>query len=267
MAAVTTRSVEPPGQAGRPSKSARDGCGRFVKGHVGESQGGGRRGTLTAQRAARIVELVASGNFMTVAARAAGVTPRTLRKWLQRGEADDAKGRRTVHARLFGDVRQAVAESEVRAVRNIKLAAEPGEERTVRRVAKPVMKDGQPVVVRDAAGDPVLVDGKVQYVEHVTTETEIRRLRGDWRADAFLLASRHHTRYAKSRRLDHGGVVRHRHMHLHMIDEDKAIAARVMSSRLRRAEPAPAPSQPRAITRFDQLLPSGNKQERPSGGP
>jgi hypothetical protein len=78
---------------------------------------------LTPAVQARIVELVAAGNYFAVACRAAGISQETGNEWMARGEGrhhdrGDPDGR---HARFARSVREAEAEAEryaVEALRN-----------------------------------------------------------------------------------------------------------------------------------------------------
>lgn len=70
------------------------------------------RGKLTPEARDRVVEAVRAGNFPAVAARYAGISPRTLRRWMARGRREP-KGR----YREFHDaVRHAESLAEIRAV-------------------------------------------------------------------------------------------------------------------------------------------------------
>ena len=203
--------------------------GKFAKNNSGFPE---HNRKLTKPRHAKIVETVRSGNHLSTAARAAGVRPRTLRKWLRRGQDDFEAGRRSTFLDLYRDVDRAVAENEVEIVRAVKLAGTTGvENRRVHRTAKPFLKDGEPQVVRDSKGDPVLdADGRVQYLETVVTHTEVRH-EVDWRAGVRLLESVARSRFGAGR-LEAGVRHEHQHVHLEMSEEDQRIAGRIAGRRL-----------------------------------
>jgi transposase-like protein len=77
------------------------------------SQCAGRSaGKLTADRQKRIVEALRAGNYVSVAARFAGISPSTLFAWLRKGRAARAGRYREFH----DAVAQALTFAEVRAV-------------------------------------------------------------------------------------------------------------------------------------------------------
>lgn len=59
-----------------------------------------------------IVDTARRGNYMTTCAAMIGVSPRTIMRWLQRGEQDLENGEDTSYARLYRDVSQASAQFE-----------------------------------------------------------------------------------------------------------------------------------------------------------
>lgn len=203
--------------------------GRFAKGNPG----GAPRRMLTSDRHRQIVKHVRNGNYLSVAARAAGVGGGTLRRWLKRGEEDHGAGRDSTFARLFRDCRRAVAECEVELVGKIKAAGTDGAEQ--RRVTKKTMRvlddNGDPKVMRDHKGDPVILDGRPVYLETSVTYSEVTRLPFDWRASARLLESRAQSRFGVKRQLQVGGGVHHRYT-IEMSPEDEEIATRIATRRL-----------------------------------
>jgi hypothetical protein len=184
-----------------------DDQGRFAKGNSAAR----KCSKLTEARAARIVNLVRGGNFLATAARAAGVGSRTLKRWLRDGEHDHDDGRRTRHARLYADVRQAIADSEAGLVETVKLAAVQGF--TLTRTHTTTRRG---------------VDRNVlETVEHVE-ETGIPP---DWRAAARLLESRAGSRFGRNAQLEVRGGLVHRHR-VEISPEDEAIAQRIANRRL-----------------------------------
>ena len=95
--------------------------GRFLPGNVDANQL-----KLTPDRHTRIVQFVRDGNFFSTSARASGVSQRSLKRWMQRGEHDYDAGRDTPQARLFADLREAAAESEAKLVKVMQTAAIEG---------------------------------------------------------------------------------------------------------------------------------------------
>lgn len=87
----------------------------------------GRPSKLTVAVQARIVEALEAGQFLATAARAAGVHPSTVRRWVERGEAEEQRrtdgGAARVTEQPFhafaAAVEQADATAEGRAVATI----------------------------------------------------------------------------------------------------------------------------------------------------
>jgi hypothetical protein len=77
---------------------------------------------LTPEVAERLVALIRAGNFEKVAARAAGVAPRTLKLWLQRGRSDREAD--APYRELLERVERARAEGEAVHVARIAQAAQ-----------------------------------------------------------------------------------------------------------------------------------------------
>ncbi len=178
--------------------------GRFAKGNVG----GAPQRKLTAERHKAIVGHVGDGNYLSTSARAAGVHGRTLTKWLKRGEADHAAGRRSTFRSLYLDVRRAVSENEARLVSVINTAGVTGFK--VQRVHR--RKDAQGKVVQD---------------EEITTVPP------DWRAARSLLDARHQSRFGNKHQLEVGGRIAHLHVPVpEMTAEDEAIAIRICQRRM-----------------------------------
>lgn len=67
---------------------------------------------FTAASRRRVLDALRAGNYSTVAARYAGIHPRTLRRWLRRGREEKSGPFRDFHE----DARRALAFAEVRAV-------------------------------------------------------------------------------------------------------------------------------------------------------
>ena len=178
--------------------------GRFKEGNAG----GAPQRKLTPDRHKAIVGHIRDGNYLSVAARAAGVHGRTLGKWLKRGEQDHAAGRRSTFRALYLDVRRAVAVNEAKIVSVIKVAATEGFK--VQRVHKRTDEHGK--VVKDV---------------------DITAVPPDWRAGFRLLESRAISRFGVRRQLEVGGRIAHLHVPVpQMTEEDEAIAVRIASRRM-----------------------------------
>lgn len=186
--------------------------GRFLAGN-----GGAQQLKLTPDRHTRIVQHVHDGNFFNTSARASGVSPRSLKRWMQRGDHDHDEGRDTPQARLFVDLREASAESEAKLVKVMQTAAIKGFKTP--RIHKTTKK----VPVKDAAGN-------VTYEEEVTEHVEITNVPPDWRACARLLESRAQSRFGNKRKVEVQGKFAHLHAHTEMSDADVKIAERVINS-------------------------------------
>ena len=61
--------------------------GQFQKGNPGGPSRAGRRTLLTPERQEKIVQAILTGNYLETASAYAGVSPDTVREWLQRGES------------------------------------------------------------------------------------------------------------------------------------------------------------------------------------
>ncbi|GAT71433.1 hypothetical protein PS9374_07124 [Planomonospora sphaerica] len=75
----------------------------------------GRRSKLTPGIHERIVQALQGGNSFATAARLAGISPRTLHAWRQRGEADDASEEFAAFAQAVELARATVCEQLVDA--------------------------------------------------------------------------------------------------------------------------------------------------------
>ena len=79
----------------------------------------GRPSKLTPERQERIIELIRAGNYMEIAAQAAGINVATMYRWLQRGEETNSG--------KYHEFREAImrarAEAEARNVTLIQTAA------------------------------------------------------------------------------------------------------------------------------------------------
>lgn len=88
---------------------------------VGENKGG-RPITLTPEVQLAVCEKIAEGNYLETAASLAGVPPRTLRRWLQRGHDAVKRKVRNPFRRFLEAVEQAQAEGEAEHVGAIRAA-------------------------------------------------------------------------------------------------------------------------------------------------
>lgn len=82
----------------------------------------GRKTKLTPAIQARIVEVIAAGNYLETAAAHAGINKQTLHKWLSWGERQG----RGLYKQFAEAVRKAQADSETRDVLLISKAAQEG---------------------------------------------------------------------------------------------------------------------------------------------
>lgn len=94
------------------------------------------RTSLTGARAARAIEAIRRGATLRTAARAAGVTLPTLRKWLERGERETAGPYRE----FWLDVQAAYAEVERFALESI-LSAAQSDWRAASRILQHIERD------------------------------------------------------------------------------------------------------------------------------
>jgi hypothetical protein len=85
----------------------------------------GRPTLLTEDLANRLATLLAAGNYDETAARAAGISPRTLREWLHRGLS--GRKRDEPYARLRAELEEARATGEASHVARIAKAAADGD--------------------------------------------------------------------------------------------------------------------------------------------
>jgi transposase len=73
---------------------------------------------LTAQLQEKVVQAIRAGNYAEIACRAAGISPSSYYRWMERGEQDPG----TIYAGFAEAVRLAEAESEVHAVALVRRA-------------------------------------------------------------------------------------------------------------------------------------------------
>lgn len=173
--------------------------------------GAGRRTKLTAVVFKAVVEAVRAGNYLRAAAGAGGVSANTVREWISRGENRD-NGRPSTP--LFATFAKALREAEAEAERNaVQVLAENmfGYSAQMKEVSETV----------DSAGNVTGRNSKV-------TERTIR----DPRSAIEFLRRRFPERWGDREKHKHDH--NHHHQHVVMSPEDRAIASRVASARLRR---------------------------------
>lgn len=177
--------------------------------------GGGRRTKLTAAVFKAVVETVRAGNYLQTAAGAGGVSVNTVSEWIRRGENRENNGRRPtpLYARFAHALREAEAEAERNAV---KVLTEnlTGYSSQVREVSEEIDNQG-------------VVTGRRTKI----TERTVR----DPRSAIEFLKRRFPDRWGDREKHKHDHE--HRHEHVVMSAEDRAIASRIASARLRRASP------------------------------
>jgi transposase len=83
----------------------------------------GRPSKLTEDVQNRILRAVQAGNWLETASAYAGVDASTVRRWIAKGEADDAE---EPYRSFCAAIKQARAEAEIRAVALIQKAAQDG---------------------------------------------------------------------------------------------------------------------------------------------
>ena len=76
---------------------------------------------------AKIVGLLRAGNYLATAARAAGVDPSTVYRWIERGEADEEHDADSPFCRFAALARVARAEAEAVRVQRIQMAGQQGD--------------------------------------------------------------------------------------------------------------------------------------------
>jgi hypothetical protein len=90
--------------------------------HAGEAQSG-RPTNLTPATAHRIIQVLRAGGYVETAVKVAGVSPRTLRRWLKLGDPEGEDPHYQQHRELRAAIEQARGEAETRNVAIINQAA------------------------------------------------------------------------------------------------------------------------------------------------
>lgn len=136
----------------------------------------GRPSLLTPTRIEIITTLVRRGNYIKVAAEAAGVSVATIYGWIERGELPEEQAQDTLYSQFLEALRKAEADSEQVLVASIEKAATGfiKKKRTTRRYRDP--ESGQMV--------------------EETSEEEAEVF--DWRAASWMLQARHRQRWAQT---------------------------------------------------------------------
>lgn len=173
--------------------------------------GRGRKTKLSAFVFKAVVEAVRAGNYLQAAAGAGGVSIDTVGEWIRRGEDRDDRASSPLFARFARALREAEAEAERRAVQVLSENL-TGYSAQTKEVSE----------AHDNAGQ---VTGRHSKV----TERMIR----DPRSAIEFLKRRFPDRWGDREKHKHDHE--HKHEHTVMSVEDRAIASRIASSRLRRA--------------------------------
>ena len=134
----------------------------------------GRPSLLTPARIEVITKLVREGNYMKVAAEAAGVSVPTVYAWMERGELTEEQEQDSIYAQFLEAVREAEAQSEQILVAAVQKSA------TGYRKRKTVVRTYR---------DPVTGQ---EVTETTVEEADVM----DWRAAAWMLQFRHRSRWA-----------------------------------------------------------------------
>lgn len=83
----------------------------------------GRPSKLTQEVQDQIVQILQAGNWLETASAYAGVDPSTVRRWMAKGEGEDAE---EPYRAFCAAIKQARAQAEIRAVTLIQKAAQDG---------------------------------------------------------------------------------------------------------------------------------------------
>lgn len=130
---------------------------------------------LTLARLETIRDLVRNGNYLSVAAEAAGVSERTVYRWLEQGEQPEEAEQDTLHWQFCQAVRKAQAEAEQLLVAAIERAASGYKKKTTKTRT-------------------FFNEQGVECTETTIEEAEVF----DWRAAAWMLQARHKQRWAQN---------------------------------------------------------------------
>lgn len=140
----------------------------------GKEGGPGRPSLLTPARIEAIATHIRNGNYLRVAAEAAGVSESAVYKWLERGEDPEEQIQDSLYFQLLQAVVAAHADAERVLVQAINKAATGYTKKTTK--------------TREYTND----EGR-QCTETTVEEAEVF----DWRAAAWMLEARHRDRWAK----------------------------------------------------------------------
>lgn len=162
----------------RPALADGELCAFHERGRMG-----GRPTLLKPASADQLVAMLRAGNYIEVAARAAGVSRSTFRGWMQRGLSDLEEDR--PFRELRERVETALAEGEVRNVTHIAVAARDGDWNAAAWILERHYPDrwGRvPVTMRDPAVAPAqpagaLDDGEADPFLEIDQLAEQRRKR------------------------------------------------------------------------------------------
>ncbi len=171
---------------------------------------GGRRTKLSSAVFKAVVEAVRAGNYLRAAAGAGGVSVNTVSEWIRRGENHHKRKAIPLYARFARAIREAEAEAERNAVQVLSENLF-GYSAQTKEVSEAV----------DNAGN---VTGRHSKV----TERTLR----DPRSAIEFLRRRFPDRWGDREKHKHDHE--HKHEHVVISDEDRAIASRIASARLRR---------------------------------
>lgn len=87
----------------------------------------GRKSKLTPELQARIVDVLAAGNYIEAACDFVGINPDTYHEWIKRGERGNAKDREGGYTDFSDAVKKARAQAEIGSVARIRKAGMDGE--------------------------------------------------------------------------------------------------------------------------------------------
>lgn len=108
-------------QCRRKALPGADRCAQHLGRPFGRSPG--RPPKLTKEVADEIVSVLATGGYAETAAAAVGISPRTFRDWMQRGDPEGKKKADERYRKFRERVERAVAESESSIVERVRHAA------------------------------------------------------------------------------------------------------------------------------------------------
>jgi hypothetical protein len=116
---------------------------------------------LTPEVQERLLKALRAGNYLSTAARFAGIHPATLHRWLERGDPAGTRPTDLPYRQFAEQVERAIAEAEVRDVTLISKAAETDWRAAAWRLARRYPKQwGDSTRRQDGANEAASADGQ-----------------------------------------------------------------------------------------------------------